>query len=194
VGTLLADTFTTNPALTALVEEQQRLDAQATALARARLPRFSGGGRLDWNSQDILEPKRLEAGFVGFAWDLGTDGRREAELAAARLAADRQRLAIEAELRGLERAVRRLHRATAERLTALATADAAVAQAEENLRIREQQFAVGRATSEDVLDAEALLTRQRAGRARALYQAHVRRAELEQLTGRSLDRLYTDPR
>ena len=67
-------------------------------------------------------------------------------------------------------------------------------QAEENLRIREQQFAVGRATSEDVLDAEALLARQRATRANALYQAHVRRAELEQLTGRPLDQLYTDAR
>ena len=78
--------------------------------------------------------------------------------------------------------------AAAERLAALATAEAAVGQAEENLRIRRQQFDAGRATSDDVLDAEALLAAQRATLATALYQAHTRRAELQQLMGQPLDR------
>ena len=77
--------------------------------------------------------------------------------------------------------------AAEERLAALATAEAAVGQAEENLRIREQQFGAGRAASEDVLDAEALLTAQRATLASALYQAHTRRAELQELMGLPLD-------
>ena len=49
--------------------------------------------------------------------------------------------------------------------------------------IRDRQFAVGRATSEDVLDAEALLAGQRATLATALYQAHTRRAGLQRLMG-----------
>jgi outer membrane protein len=185
----LRTAYADNPALRALVEEQQRLEATATALARGRLPRLSGGGTVDYSTTDVLEPRRVGAGFIGFEWDLGTDTRREARIAEARVAADRNRLRIERELRELEQAVRSAHRAVAERLGALATAEAAVGQAEENLRIRQQQFDVGRATSEDVLDAEALLAAQRATLASALYQAQTRRAELQRLMGQSLDGL-----
>jgi outer membrane protein TolC len=181
--------YETNPALVALVEDQQRLEDTAAALARGRLPRLEGGGLVDWQSSDVLEPQGIGAGFVGFRWDLGTDGRREAQIAEAKIQAERNRLAIEQELRELESAIRRNHRAVEERLAALAAAEAAVGQAEENLRIRTQQFDVGRATSEDVLDAEALLAEQRATLATALYQAHTRRAELQQLMGLPLDAL-----
>ena len=189
VDEALRAAWTTNPALVALVEEQQRLEDVASSLARGRLPRFEGGGAIDWQSSGILQPEPIGQGFVGFRWDLGTDGRREAQIAEARIQAERNRLAIEDELRGLETAIRRAHRAAEERLAALAASEAAVGQAEENLRIRTQQFDVGRATSEDVLDAEALLTSQRATLATALYQAHTRRAELQQLMGLPLDAL-----
>jgi outer membrane protein TolC len=55
------------------------------------------------------------------------------------------------------------------------------------LRIRREQFGYGRATSDDVLDAQALLTLERATLATALYQAHIRRAELQQLIGLPLE-------
>jgi len=194
IDEVLRETMHENPVLTGLQEEQQRLEHSATALARARLPRFAGGGTVDYSSQDIIEPKTVGAGFVGFSWDLGTDGRREAALAAARIAADRNRLVVEREMRVLEQTVRATYRVAEERLAALATAREAVVQAEENLRIREDQFEVGRATSDDVLDAEALLARERASAANALYQAHARRAELQQLVGRSVDTLYTEAR
>jgi outer membrane protein TolC len=54
------------------------------------------------------------------------------------------------------------------------------------VRIRQQQFDAGRASSEDVLDAQALLSAQRATRTTALYQAHVRLAELRSLMGLDL--------
>jgi outer membrane protein TolC len=187
LGETLREAYRHNPALAALVEEQQRLEDAATALVRGRLPRFSGGAAIDWTSSDVVQPQRIGSGFVGFTWDLGTDGRREAEIAAAHQAVERNRIAIEAELRALENAVRAMHGAVAERLAALAAAEAAVGQAEENLRIREQQFGAGRAASEDVLDAEALLTEQRATLASALYQAHTRLAELRELMGEPLD-------
>ncbi len=189
VDAALRDAFANNPVLAALLEEQQRLEDTASALARSRLPRIEGGGGLDWTSERILEPRTLGSGFVGFAWDLGTNGRRAAQEAEARIQADRNRLAIERELRDLETAVRDTRAAAAERLDALDTARAAVVQAEENLRIRRQQFDAGRATSEDVLDAQALLTRQRATLAVALYQAHTRRAELQELMGLPLESL-----
>jgi outer membrane protein TolC len=194
VAETLRQAYEDNPALLALVEEQQRLEAQASSLGRSRLPRFEGGATIDWTNSEVIQPTRIGSGFVGFTWDLGTDGRREAEISAAREAVDRNRVAIEAELRDLEEAVRATQGAAAERLAALASAEAAVGQAEENLRIREQQFGAGRAASEDVLDAEALLTAQRATLASALYQAHTRRAELQQLMGLPLGALASGER
>jgi outer membrane protein TolC len=191
VDDALRDAFANNPVLLSLLEEQQRLEDTAAALARSRLPRFEAGGAADFTSEKILQPQGVGSAFVGFSWDLGTDGRREAQLAEARIQADRNRLAIERELRELESAIRETQRAAAERLSALDTARAAVGQAEENLRIRQQQFDAGRATSEDVLDAQLLLTRQRATLATALYQAHTRRAELQELMGLPLEALAT---
>lgn len=188
----LAIAYRENPVLLALLEEQQRLEATADALARSRLPRFAGGGSVDKSTADTIEPNLVSAGFVDFEWDLGTDTRREARLAEARIAAGQNRTRIERELRELEEAMRATYRATEERLAALAASAVAVGQAEENLRIRQQQFDAGRATSEDVLDAEALLAGQRATLASALYQAHTRRAELQRLMGRPLDELIDE--
>jgi outer membrane protein TolC len=79
-------------------------------------------------------------------------------------------------------------------LTALDTASVAVDQAEENLRIRQQQFEAGRAESRDVLEAQRLLAEQRAVLATALYEAQTRRAELQQLMGEPFDTLLADQR
>jgi outer membrane protein TolC len=144
---------------------------------------LAAGAAIDYSNSQLLEPRDIGSGFVGFTWDLDTDGKREAQIAQARIAAERNHLEIERQLRELEALVRSTQQAAAERLTALATAEIAVGQAEENFRIRQQQFDVGRASSEDVLDALALLSAQRAGRASALYQAHVRSAELRSLMG-----------
>ncbi len=181
--------YRTNPVLAALLEDQQRLDATATGLARGRLPRFSGGGSVDDSDSKIVTPTLIGAGFVGFEWDLGTDTRREADIAGARISANENRVRTERELRELEQAVRSTYRSAVERLAALDTSEIAVQQAEENLRIRQQQFDVGRATSDDVLDAEALLAGERASAASARYQAQTRRAELQRLMGQAPDAL-----
>jgi len=186
VAVALRDAYRANPVLHVLVEEQQRLEDTTAALGRGRLPRFQGGGTIDYSTQDIVKPRDVGGAFVGFTWDLA-NGRREADIAQARIAAEQNLVRIERALREVEAAVRSLHGAAEERLAALTTAETAVRQAEENLRIREQQFDVGRATSENVLDAEALLAQQRAVLASARYQAYMRRAELEQMIGRPLE-------
>jgi outer membrane protein TolC len=185
---------TSNPALRSLLEEQQRLEETVRSLERSRLPRFAAGGAVDYSSSNIVEPQRVGSGFTGFTWDLGTDWRREAQIADARVAAERNRIVVERTLREIEAAIRSTQLAAQERLAAFATAATAVGQAEENLRIRQQQFEVGRADSEDVLEANALLAQQRAVLATALYQAHTRRAELQQLIGLPLDELVSQSR
>ncbi len=158
-----------------------------TALSRSRLPRFSGGGAVDYSTSDILQPQQIGSGFVGFTWDLGTDGSREAHIAEAKRGVERNRLEIERELRELEAAIRAHaagrrgaplgprvgHRvASARRRRTCASASSSSTPA---------------AQRDDVLDAQALLAQQRATLATALYQAHTRRAELQQLMGQPLD-------
>jgi outer membrane protein TolC len=178
--------YAENPLLRSLVEEQQRLEETTRSIELGWLPRVTAGGAIDYSSSQLLEPSEFGSGFVGFTWNLDTDGRRAAQVAQARIAAERNRLGIERQLRDLEALVRTTQQAAAERLAALTIAEQAVGQAEENLRIRRQQFDAGRASSEDVLDAQALVSNQRALRASALYQAHVRLAELHSLMGRDL--------
>jgi len=185
--------FESNPLLIALVEEQQRLEATTTALERGWLPRFEVGGSWDASNSGLVQPQDYGAAFAGFRWDLGTDTQRLSRIAQARHAAQRNQVALERELREIEEGVRGTQRGAEERLAALETARLALGQAEENLRIRQQQFDVGRATSEDVLDAQTLLEQQRATLATALYQAHTRRAELQQLMGRPLAELASSP-
>ncbi len=182
-----------NPLVAALVEEQQRLEETLLALERSRWPRFSGGGAIDYTTADIVQPQRIESGFIGLTLDLGTDLRREAQIAEASAAVEKNRAALQGLLPELETAVRSAHGATTERLQALATAQTAVEQAAENLRIRQQQFENGRIESDKVLEADALLAAQRAGLASALYQAHTRRAELQQLLGLPLAELVSTP-
>jgi outer membrane protein TolC len=183
----LRQAYAHNPVLLALVEEQQRLEDTASAVSRSRLPQLQGGGAFDYSSSDVVQPQEIGSGFLGFAWTMDLGGRKRAQLSQARLAADQNRVRIERSLREVESLVRATRLAAEERLAALASAETAVQQAEENRRIRGQQFDVGRATSEDVLDAEALLAQQRAVLATALYEAHTRRAELQQVIGLPLD-------
>lgn len=183
VDDALRTAYAQNPLIVSLLEEQQRIEESRLSTERGRLPRLSAGAAIDYSSSDLLEPREIGSGFVGFTWDLGTDLRRRSEIAEKRIAAERNRVALEEQLRELEAGVRETRLAAEERLAALRTAELAVTQAEENLRIRRQQFDVGRASSEDVLDAQALLSSQRALRASALYGAHVRSAELRRLMG-----------
>ena len=192
-ATVLQLAYAHNPVLVSLVEEQQRLEETVRSLESSRFPRFNAGAAIDYSSSRLLAPQDIGSGFTGFTWDLGTDTRREAQIADAHLAADRNRIELERQLRDLESSIRATQLAAEERLAALVAAETAVSQAEENLRIRQQQFEVGRAQSDDVLQAEALLRQQRAILATALYEAHTRRAELQQLIGLPIEEALPTP-
>lgn len=183
-----------NPLLTALFERQRQLEAELSALERSRFPQFEAGGAMDYSTSNLFEPNQIGSGFVGMRWDLGTDTQREQRIGAARLAIDENQVQLESQLRALEQALRATLRSAEERLAALDTATAAIGQAEENLRIRQQMFTVGRAQSKDVLDAQRLLAEQRAVLATALYEAQTRRAEVQQLTGEPFEALVSQPR
>ncbi len=185
----VAQTNRNSPALAALLEEAQSIDEKTTSLTRARFPRVAATAGYDATSAATTEPRAYASAGLGVQWDLGSDLARESEITKMQHAATRTRALLDRSARELEELVRSAHDAESERLAAADAAEIAVTQAEENLRIRQQQFGVGRATSEDVLNAASLLARERARMATAGYQAYARRAELQQLMGRSLAEL-----
>ena len=105
--TRCAIAFANNPVLLSLLEEQQRLEDTATALARGRLPRFEGGGTVDWTER--ADPPAAGNRLGLRRLHLGPRHRRPPRGAASRRRASRptrNRIAIERELRELESAVR----------------------------------------------------------------------------------------
>lgn len=181
-----------NPLVQAMLEEVHAADQRLTAARRARFPRFAVGGAYDVSSADILQPNDYASGGVRVEMDL-LSLRREGEIARLDAAGRRSRLLLDRTVREVEALVLDSHDRVRERLAAMDAAQVAVGQADENLRIRQVQFDEGRATSEDLLDAAELAARQRATLASALYQAHSRRAELQQLMGRPMAELVQEP-
>lgn len=180
-----------NPVVTGLLEEVRAADERLTSARRGRLPRFSASAGYDATTADILEPTDYASVGVSVEMDL-VNLRREGEIARFEAGTRRARLLLDRTARDLERLLRDSHDRLRERLAAIDAAREAVEQAEENLRIRQVQFDEGRATSEDLLEASQLLARQRAMQAASLYQAHARRAELQQLMGEPMSALAAE--
>ncbi len=177
-----------NPLVQAMLEEVRAADERLTAVRRARLPRVSVGAGYDATTADILQPNNYASLGVNVDFDV-VSLRREGEIARLDAAARRSRVLLDRGVREVEALVGDSHDRVRERLAAVDAATVAVGQADENLRIRQVQFDEGRATSEDLLDAAELSARQRGTLAAALYQAHARRAELQQLMGEPLAEL-----
>ncbi len=174
-----------NPLVASMLEEVRASDERLTAARRSRFPRVSGTAGYDATTTDILDPNNYASVGVNVDFDVYSFAR-EGEIASLGAASRQTRLMLDRSVREVEILVRDSHDRVRERLAAIDAATVAVRQADENLRIRQVQFGEGRATSEDLLDAAELAARQRGHLASALYQAHTRRAELQQLMGAPL--------
>jgi outer membrane protein TolC len=183
--TALATARAMNPLVTAMLEEVQAADERLTSARRSRFPHVAAGAAYDATTADTLVPKDYASAGITVDFDLGSL-RREGEISKLEAAGRRLRLLLDRSVREVESLVRDSHDRVRERLAAIDAASVAAGQAEENLRIRQVQFDEGRATSEDLLDAAELATRQHAMLAVSFYQAHTRRAELQQLMGEPL--------
>lgn len=177
-----------NPLVAAMVEEAQASDERITSAKRSRFGRVGVGVGYEATSATILTPNNYATAGVTVEVDLGSF-EREARIAELQAASRRTRLLLDRTAREIDSLVLDSHDRLRERLAAIDAQTVAVGQAEENLRIRQVQFDEGRATSEDLLDAAELATRQKAALASSLYQAHTGRAELQALMGRPLSEL-----
>lgn len=176
--------------------ELRELDAriaQAGAgvrLARAKLfPQINAVAAYQHNEGlGFVQPKN--AGYVGGlltwdAWDWGATpagiGEARAQEAQALAAADKVRAAIQLEVRQAYTSAVTTH-------AALEVARTSVVQADENLRIETKRYEASTSTALEVLDAETLVTRERAQLETALYDHLIARAALRKAMGESAEK------
>ncbi|WP_456427276.1 TolC family protein [Rhodocaloribacter sp.] len=167
-----------------------RTEAARQALRAGRLrflPRLNVFGSYDLNDRALF-------GANGRSWTFGAtlqwnlfDGfrqiagieRAKADLRKSRIALQdqtlRNQVEIEAARRGIEQTRRQLE-----------LAQAAVAQARENLRIRTDRYAQGLEKTTDVLNAEVMLANQELAHLETLYRYYVNVFQLELLLERPL--------
>lgn len=114
-------------------------------------------------------------------WDWGTTIYEARAADAAKVAAEAQRERAR-QLLSLD-ATSKLHRLRSS-AEAFEVALVAITHAEEALRMQQERYAAATATTTDVLDAEANLTRARANQTNVWYAWLLARAELQRAMGR----------
>ena len=153
---LVAHALERRPELAALSAQQERLEQAARSERAKGLPQVALHAGYNHFDNQILDRENFASVGIGFQWRLFDSGQLQARTSAlrSRARAAQQRLAdlrssvaleVETALDNRDEAAARIHAAAA-----------AVAQAEENVRIARELYGSGLGTNNQVLDAETL--------------------------------------
>ncbi len=187
---LLDEAGRARPELRALQFGVDRTSEGIRLAASAYYPRIALVGEYYQEGRDLAATENdyanthnavvaMQAEWTFFEW-----GKTRAETARLK----HQRKALEEKIKAVEQGVRlEVKQAFASLQVArtnITTADQALAQARENLRINERRFDQHIGDTSDVLDATAFLTRAQANYYQALYGCKTAEAELDRAVGR----------
>ncbi len=158
---VLAEALAARSDVAALAAQVRALELQVKAVRAERLPRFDAEVSFVLSDGDPFRPEELAQGTVALSWRPFAAGTVRPRAAAAEAEAE----ALAADLAELRRAV---EVQLADALARLETSRAAVEVrkrgvelAAETLRVERERYAAGRSTTNDLLEAEADLRRQR---------------------------------
>lgn len=183
VETLTVRALAQRSELTALARQAASLQSQAAAVRGENLPQLalSGGYVYQENRYQVHEEQWMA--MLGARWRLfdGGSTRHRAAAVERQAAALSEKQAELASLIGLQ--VRQAWLEAGEAAERRSVTKAAVAQAEENLRIARDRYARGLSTHTEVLDAETLRLRSEVNRASADYDAILARLRLRRAAG-----------
>ncbi len=158
---LAAGAWAARPDVAALRAQLAALELRIRAVRGERLPKLQARARWFSTDGDPFQPQELLETTVNLTWTPFASGTRAPRIAAL----EARREALEADLEELRRGV---DLGIREALAQLVTARAAVGVRErgvelaaETLRVERERHRAGRATTNDLLAAEAVLRRQR---------------------------------
>ena len=181
---LIPEALAARQDLAAVKLRLEALELRAAALRGERLPRLQAQARWQMSNGDPFRADELGDGLISLAWRPFAAGTR----APRRAALDAERDALRADLTELEQETAlEIRTALADLETAreaLRVRGRGVELAEETLRVERERHRAGRATTNDLLDAEAGLRRQRTEHELARIDAVRAGLRLELATGR----------
>ncbi|MFI4891082.1 MAG: TolC family protein [Steroidobacterales bacterium] len=180
---LVAQAMERRPELAAASAQQEALEQAARSERALGLPQIMLHAGYNHVDNQILDRENFASVGIGFQWRLFDSGQLQARTSAlhSRARAAAQRLAdlrsqvsldVETAFYNREEAAARIHAALA-----------AVAQAEENLRIARELYASGLGTNNQVLDAETLRIVAVTNRDDARFDALIAEYRLQRATG-----------
>lgn len=180
---LITQALTSHPRLQELEHRLKEAEAQIRIARATYLPQVYG--QVTGNFRFPQEPPQMGTGVIGMvnASLPVLDRKRDTEVAQAKAAMERTRQ----ELRVLQLDIgKQLAQAWSELQYAgenVPLMEASVSQAEEDLRLMQRRFEVGRAIQVEVQDAALNLQQKRLDRAKAIYDQTLAKAKLLQASG-----------
>lgn len=188
---LVARALEAQPALDALGAQVEALQAQVSATQGAWLPEVALAGRYVYarpnqyffTEQDAFKAT-WEAGAV-LRWNLFDGGARLAETRQAQAHLDAAQARLDAAQEGVAITVTRQYLEVQRAAEAVGVAAQIVEEAEETLRMMQQQYAEGAVLSAQVLDAEQTARMAQARQAQALADYAIARAALLHALGQT---------
>ncbi len=180
---LISQALEHRPELAAAGAQQEGYEQAARSESAQGLPQIVLHAGYNHVDNEILDRQNFASVGIGFQWRLFDSGQLQARTSALRSrahAAERRlddlrsviRLDVESAFYNREEAAARIH-----------AASAAVAQAEENVRIAKELYGSGLGTSNQVLDAEALRIVASTNRDDAVYDVLVADYRLQRAVG-----------
>ena len=140
------------------------LELRAKAVKAERLPKLAAVASLQRSDGDPFRPEELFQGTLNLTWVPFGAGTRGPRLAALEAEAEAHRADIVELRRSVEIQIRKALAAITSNRQAVKVRERGVELATETLRVERERNAAGRSTTNDLLDAEAELRRQRTER------------------------------
>jgi outer membrane protein len=159
------------PELGRLTAQIQALQHQAISVLAGNLPQFNVHGAYDFEENRFRTPEGLAFVGVVASWNVFDGGRNRHERSSLQEQAE-SLVRIKRDLESMiALEVRRAWLDIHETRRRLEVTSQAIRQADENLRVARERYAVGAAISSEVLDAEALRTQTYRNHSNATYVA-----------------------
>lgn len=161
---LVARALEARPDLAALRERERALELRARAVRAEALPTLVAEGRATWDDSGAYDVDSWSEGRLALTFSLfeaGTRGPRRAALESERRATLAQ---LEEARRGIQIEIARALADLDVARGAVEVGRSAVADASETLRVEEERHRAGRATTNDLLEAQAIVRERRTDR------------------------------
>jgi outer membrane protein TolC len=172
------------PEVLAAKAQSEAAELQLSAARRSFLPSASASAGIDWRRTDF-DSAPLPGWSVGASvnWPIYEGGATHAAVGQAAAAAQRNAASVDLMIQNITQEVQQAYLQeldARERITATAVA---VEQAAEGLRLSQERYRAGAATSIEITDAELALANANIGHGQALFDYHVAHAQLRLAMG-----------